>query len=114
MWTEFEWENKINVDMPLSSLTTCLKYLTAATHMECITPEHALSGDCGFLAANVYAKTLFGDDALANISLEQLESNRITGHVRIRSKTQGIALALGDKVSLSQKAFLNSATTPAL
>jgi coatomer subunit beta len=114
MWTEFEWENKINVDMPLSSLTECLKYLNDTTHMQCITPEHALSGDCGFLAANVYAKTLFGDDALANVSLEQLETHRITGHVRIRSKTQGIALALGDKISLCQKAFLNPGTVPTL
>ena len=27
----------------------------------------ALDGDCGFLAANLYAKSVFGEDALANI-----------------------------------------------
>ena len=27
----------------------------------------ALEGDCGFLAANLYAKSVFGEDALANI-----------------------------------------------
>jgi coatomer subunit beta len=69
-----------------------------STNMNCLTPEHALSGDCGFLAANLYAKSIFGEDALANICLEKQGNAAITGHIRIRSKTQGIALSLGDKV----------------
>ncbi len=40
---------------------------------------------------------------MANISLEQHGESTITGHVRIRSKTQGIALSLGDKITLTQK-----------
>jgi coatomer subunit beta len=44
-----------------------------------------------------------GEDALANLSIEKQEGI-LTGHIRIRSKTQGIALSLGDKVSLAQKA----------
>jgi coatomer subunit beta len=67
--------------------------------MLCLTGESALSGDCDFLSANLAAKSLFGEDALANCSLEKTEDGSITGHVRIRSKTQGIALSLGDKVS---------------
>ena len=74
-----------------------------ATHMGCLTPESALSGDCGFLAANLCAKSLFEEEALANVSLEQVTADKVTGHVRIRSKTQGIALSLGDKISLCQK-----------
>ena len=31
----------------------------------------ALSGECGFMAANLYAKSIFGEDALANVSLEK-------------------------------------------
>ena len=114
MWTEFEWENKINISMRMrydlqeltcSNLRACLDHLMKSTHTSCLTPENALLGDCGFLAANLYARSLFGEDALANISLEQLENDCISGHVRIRSKTQGIALSLGDKVSLCQKNF---------
>jgi len=45
---------------------------------------------------------LLGEDALANLSIERLESGAITGHVRIRSKTQGIALSLGDKITMSE------------
>jgi coatomer subunit beta len=37
-----------------------------------------------------------GEDALANLSIEKEgESGPITGFVRIRSRSQGLALALG-------------------
>ena len=41
-----------------------------------------------------------GEDALANLSIERTEAGTITGHVRIRSKTQGIALSLGDRITM--------------
>lgn len=63
--------------------------------MACLTPDAALSGDCDFLSANLCARSLFGEDALANLSIEKTEEGVIQGHVRIRSKTQGIALSLG-------------------
>ena len=43
---------------------------------------------------------LAGEDALANLSVERTEGGTITGHVRIRSKTQGIALSLGDRITM--------------
>ena len=46
-----------------------------------------------------------GEDALANLSIERTEAGTITGHVRIRSKTQGIALSLGDKITLGMFFF---------
>lgn len=46
-------------------------------------------------------KACTGEDALANLSIEKMEdTGAIQGHVRIRSKTQGIALSLGDKITL--------------
>lgn len=90
-----------------------------ATNMSCLTPEGATSGECDFLSANMYARSLFGnlsspvfvslkcdsnlsgEDALANLSVERTEAGTITGHVRIRSKTQGIALSLGDRITIS-------------
>jgi len=91
-----------------------------ATNMSCLTPEGATSGECDFLSANMYARSLFGtfffslvqkfffflthafpgEDALANLSVERTEAGTITGHVRIRSKTQGIALSLGDRITM--------------
>ncbi|KAK0519263.1 hypothetical protein OC834_007443, partial [Tilletia horrida] len=40
----------------------------------------SLAGECGFLSANLYARSLFGEDALANLSIEQLEDGSIQGH----------------------------------
>jgi coatomer subunit beta len=60
------------------------------------------TGNCGYLAANLYAKSVFGEDALVNVSVEKQSDGRLSGYIRIRSKTQGIALSLGDKITLMQ------------
>ncbi|PWN44690.1 putative SEC26 [Ceraceosorus guamensis] len=104
MWTEFEWENKVNVNTNITNLRAYLNHLMASTNMACLTPEASLAGECGFLSANLYARTSFNEDALANLSLEQeVEGGPITGHIRIRSKGQGLALALGDKCTLAMR-----------
>ena len=99
MWSEFEWENKVHVNTSIGDLRTYLNHIMKSTNMSCLTPEASMSGECGFLSANMYARSVFGEDALANVSIERMEDTGvIQGHVRIRSKTQGIALSLGDKV----------------
>lgn len=109
-WTLLEWENKINITPVTVSiggdtvLRVFLERLLAATHLACITPGLGLAEGGEYLAANMYAKSVFGEDVLANICLERTQSKEspaavITGHVRLRSKTQGIAIALGDKIS---------------
>merc|ERR1712233_118786 len=70
MWAEFEWENKVSVNTTVSNLADYLAGLLKSTNMKCLTPAKALSGECGFMAANLYAKSIFGEDALANVSLE--------------------------------------------
>jgi coatomer subunit beta len=99
-----------------------LKHIMKSTNMSCLTPEGAMAGDSDFLSANLYARSLFGmscpsrlksarlwfvqgENALANLSIERLESGSITGHVRIRSKTQGIALSLGDRITIGTNVF---------
>lgn len=106
MWAEFEWENKVSVNTSLCNLTDYLASLLKNTNMKCLTPDKALSGECGFMAANLYAKSIFGEDALANVSLEKNLTKPdapVTGHIRIRAKSQGMALSLGDKINQSQK-----------
>ena len=87
--------------------------------MKCLTPEKTLTGDCEFLAANLYARSMFGESALANLSIEvgangfvqgKNQSYKIkvncfscSGHIRIRAKSQGMAISLGDKINESQK-----------
>ncbi|KAJ5770998.1 uncharacterized protein N7511_003049 [Penicillium nucicola] len=96
MWTEFEWENKVNINSKAKTLREFLKQLMDSTNMACLTPAASLKGDCRFLSANLYARSVFGEDALANLSIEKEgDDGPITGFVRIRSRSQGLALSLG-------------------
>uniref|UniRef100_A0A8C4QM38 Coatomer subunit beta n=1 Tax=Eptatretus burgeri TaxID=7764 RepID=A0A8C4QM38_EPTBU len=107
MWAEFEWENKVTVNTNISDLMEYLKHVLKSTNMKSLTPEKALVGDCGFMAANLYARSIFGEDALANVSIEkpvgQSPDVSVSGHIRIRAKSQGMALSMGDKINMSQK-----------
>ena len=43
------------------------------------------------MAANLYARSIFGEDALANLSIERPVNQpdaTVTGHIRIRAKSQ--------------------------
>ncbi|XP_050216540.1 coatomer subunit beta-1 [Mercurialis annua] len=103
MWAEFEWENKVAVNTIIQEEKEFLDHVIKSTNMKCLTAPSALDGDCGFLAANLYAKSVFGEDALVNVSIEKQGDGKLSGYIRIRSKTQGIALSLGDKITLKQK-----------
>ena len=103
MWAEFEWENKVAVNTDITDVSAFLEHVLTTTNMRCLTPPSALEGDSGFLAANLYAKSIFGEDALVNVSVEKRQGGKLIGYIRIRSKTQGIALSLGDKITLKQK-----------
>ena len=101
-WLAYEWENKIVVDTNINDLVEFVEHLCKETRMSCITPTTLFCSEIGFLSANLYATTIFGDDALANVSVE-INKNKITGMVRIRAKNQGVAVSLGDKVVKFQK-----------
>ena len=132
MWTEFEWENKVNINTKMSEgkgLREFLRRLMKVTNMTCLTPEASLEGECQFLSANLYARSVFGkflfllfvkgyiiheylaninvlssgEDALANLSVEKEgENGPVTGFMRIRSRSQGLALSLGSLKGLSK------------
>ncbi|KAL3536033.1 hypothetical protein ACH5RR_004494 [Cinchona calisaya] len=103
MWAEFEWENKVAVNTVIEDEKEFLDHIIKSTNMKCLTAQSALEGECGFIAANLYAKSVFGEDALVNVSIEKQADGKLSGYIRIRSKTQGIALSLGDKITLKQK-----------
>ncbi|XP_047315302.1 coatomer subunit beta-1-like [Impatiens glandulifera] len=103
MWAEFEWENKVAVNTVIQDEKEFMNHIIKSTNMKCLTPLSALEGDCGYLAANLYAKSIFGEDALVNVSIEKQAEGKLSGYIRIRSKTQGIALSLGDKITVKQK-----------
>jgi coatomer subunit beta len=93
----------VAVNTSITDVNQFLEHIVTSTNMRCLTPPSALEGDCGFLAANLYAKSVFGEDALVNVSVEKEPEGKLMGYIRIRSKTQGIALSLGDKLILKQK-----------
>lgn len=50
-----------------------------------------------------YADTIPGEDALANLSIEKEgDDGPVTGFVRIRSRSQGLALSLGSLKGLNK------------
>ena len=108
MWAEFEWENKVAVHTNISDVRKYLDHIMRSTNMACLTPAAMLDDDSGFLAANLYAKSVFGEHALLNVGIERQPNGQIAGHVRIRSKTQGIALSLGDKITQNQRVIEQS------
>ncbi|KAJ4800220.1 Coatomer subunit beta [Rhynchospora pubera] len=103
MWAEFEWENKVAVNTTITDEKEYLEHIAKSTNMKCLTTPSLLEGDCGYIAANLYAKSIFGEDALVNLSVEKQADGKLSGYIRIRSKTQGIALSLGDKITIKQK-----------
>ncbi|ODV92275.1 hypothetical protein CANCADRAFT_84497 [Tortispora caseinolytica NRRL Y-17796] len=102
-WTEFEWEN--NVDVTATNYKTLYDYLQSlqkVVNMQCLTSKHGLQTESRFLSANLYAQSSFGDDALANVSLQREDDGSISGHIRVRCKSQGLALLIGEKISASK------------
>jgi hypothetical protein len=65
--------------------------------------RHIYSNCCIFLS--LFLHSVFGEDALVNVSVEKKEDNdgKLAGYIRIRSKTQGIALSLGDRITSVQR-----------
>ena len=104
MWADFEWENKVTVNTNISGLSAFVEHVARMTNMRVLTPIHVLAGSQSqFLAANLYARSIFGEDALVNVSVENKADGAIKGHIRIRAKTQGVALSLGDRLTSKQK-----------
>jgi len=68
-----------------------------------------LINSSSYVAVNLYAKSIFGEDALANVSIEKKSDGKLAGSIRIRSRTQGIALSLGDRVTVTQRGLDKSA-----
>ncbi|GJQ13953.1 hypothetical protein GpartN1_g5744.t1 [Galdieria partita] len=101
LWAEFEWENKISIQTNMTDLGEYLDFVIRCTNMKCLTPR-GLENESGFLAANLYATSIFGEDALLNVSAEKTAQGNIVGFIRIRSKMQGVALSLGDRISSRQ------------
>jgi coatomer subunit beta len=115
MWQEFEWENKIVVNTCTNNPSEFIDMLCKCTNLCLVGTEEQvhvtkqLIDKSQFIAVNLYAKSIFDEDALVNVSIEKEADGRLAGTVRIRARNQGIALSLGDKVNQIQKDQLRGA-----
>jgi coatomer subunit beta len=82
MWTEFEWENKVNINSKAKNLRDFLQQLMKATNMACLTPEASMKGDCRFLSANLYARSVFGRFKMGAFAREMANSKQVRMHWR--------------------------------
>ncbi|CDR94511.1 coatamer beta subunit, putative [Babesia bigemina] len=66
----------------------------------------ALLGDTSFFALNLFCSTPHGEEALANLSVVKQKQGLYSGCFKIRSRTESVALSLGDRVSSLQRTFV--------
>ncbi len=97
------WVLQVAVNTTITDVNQFLDHIVASTNMRCLTPPSALDGNCGFLAANLYAKSVFGEDALVNVSVEKQPDGKLAGYIRIRwaAQAQKLRLCLGTLWSMS-------------
>lgn len=47
---------QVAVNTSIGDVNAFLDHIVASTNMKCLTPPRALEGECGYLAANLYAR----------------------------------------------------------
>lgn len=75
-------------------------YFAKALNVKVMTPISEQDEQSGFLVCNLYTKSKFEEDCLINMSIEKVQGpdgGRITGLIRVRAKTEGMALCIGEK-----------------
>eukprot|EP00375_Theileria_parva_P003525 XP_766208.1 coatomer beta subunit [Theileria parva strain Muguga] len=110
-WNDFQWENVIKLCDVRVTPTQLLNSLLNYTHMSIITDdtefgistdlsteEERVEEDLGeigmkllnesFLSINLFLKTIFDEEAIANLSLVKRPNNTYSGCFRIRSREQ--------------------------
>ena len=104
-WAEYEWENKVVVNTTLTDLREFVDYFSKSLNVSLMTKleESDNHSSNSFMVANFYTKSKFEEDCLLNMSIEKvnLAKNtsevKISGLIRLRAKTEGMALCVGEK-----------------
>lgn len=104
-WAEYEWENKVVVNTTLTDLREFVDYFAKSLNVSLMTKLEESDNDSSnsFMVANFYTKSKFEEDCLLNMSIEKvnLAKNtsevKISGLIRLRAKTEGMALCVGEK-----------------
>ena len=106
-WAEYDWENKVQVSTPIVDLKEYVEHFASALNIKLMTQITEADQKAGFLVANFYTRSKFAEDCLINLSIEKTadvpatanepSTVRISGLIRLRAKTEGMALCVGEK-----------------
>jgi coatomer subunit beta len=102
-WEDFEWEKKIQISTSGKSLSEFLNGLCQWGKMKVIV-EADMS--LPFLTTNLYSKSYFGEEVLANVNVE-LVDGKVTGFVRLRTDTQAMALAFSHLIQSIESCMIS-------
>jgi coatomer subunit beta len=84
----------------MNGLREYVDYFAQALNVKVMTAISEQDEQSGFLVCNLYTKSKFEEDCLINMSIEKVQGpdgGRITGLIRVRAKTEGMALCIGEK-----------------
>lgn len=105
-WAEYEWENKVAVSTQITQLKEYVQHFADQLNVKLMTQVNDEDQESGFLVANLYTRSKFEEDCLINLSVEKTNAadasaggnnNKIQGLIRVRAKTEGMALCIGEK-----------------
>ena len=106
-WADYDWENKVQVSTPILDLREYVEHFASSLNIKLMTKITEADQSAGFLVANFYTKSKFQEDCLLNMSIEKTAETpsapgeppivRISGLIRLRAKTEGMALCVGEK-----------------
>jgi len=102
-WAEYEWENKVQVNTTMTDLMAYVNHFATSLNVSLMSKleDSDTHPSNSFLVANFYTKSKFEEDCLINMSVEKVtlsaSEKKITGLIRLRAKTEGMALCVGEK-----------------
>jgi coatomer subunit beta len=105
-WAEYEWENKVQVNTTMTDLHHFVDHFAKQLNVSLMTKleESDKVATNSFLVANFYTRSKFEEDCLINMSIEKVMMSaseaKINGLIRLRAKTEGMALCVGEKCKL--------------
>lgn len=116
-WAEYEWENKVQVNTTMTNLLEYVDHFAKSLNISLMSKlgelEPSEVSRSSFLVANFYTKSKFDEDCLLNMSIEKVNYSaaqqegstgkqevKIQGLIRLRAKTEGMALCVGEKCKL--------------
>lgn len=95
----------MQVNTGITDLREFVENFSATLNVSLMTKlDEADKATSSFLVANFYTKSKFEEDCLINLSIEKVHLSKteakIQGMIRLRAKSEGMALCVGEKCKL--------------